>query len=324
MLTLESALPLTRGNPFGAWGLLSHLNPVRGSYTGVTTCEDAPARPVIGQVRYTLGERSAHLAFLAPENQLLVRELPELLESLTVEAANWGAMHLIAEVDEGSPAFVALRRAGFSVYAWQRIWNIDNTPNLTDLMVKEDCADGEDAQITEENHQTEGKRIWKNTTSKDRVAIQGLYHSLVPAIVLPVEPLPEGRLTGLIYRSACELIGFVLPQYGPLGIYLQPFIHPGAEQTGALLAEMVRAIPERRNRPVYICVRSYQGWLEPYLEKMNAGVSPRQAVMVKHMAITQRANVLIPGLEKVNTERPAPVAHFHLPPKGKDHPFGNN
>jgi hypothetical protein len=43
-------------------------------------------------------------------------------------------------------------------------------------------------------------------------------------------------------------------------------------------------LPDRRNRPVYVCVRSYQAWLEPVLADLGAKAGQRQAVMVKHLA----------------------------------------
>jgi len=39
------------------------------------------------------------------------------------QAGDWGAFHILAEVDESSDAYRALRMAGFSVYAWQRLPN---------------------------------------------------------------------------------------------------------------------------------------------------------------------------------------------------------
>ena len=50
--------------------------------------------------------------------------LPELVEHLVVQVGEWGAFHVIAEIDETSDAFPALRQAGFSVYAWQRMWDV--------------------------------------------------------------------------------------------------------------------------------------------------------------------------------------------------------
>jgi hypothetical protein len=68
------------------------------------------------------------------------------------------------------------------------------------------------------------------------------------------------------------------------GIVLTPFIHPEAIDVGARLISLLNHLPDRRNRPVYLCVRSYQAWLEPALEDLGGKASPRQAVMVKHLA----------------------------------------
>ena len=65
---------------------------------------------------------------------------------------------------------------------------------------------------------------------------------------------------------------------------LSPLIHPEATQVGEKLASLITHLPERRNRPVYVCVRSYQAWLEPVLADLGARGADRQAVMVKHLA----------------------------------------
>jgi hypothetical protein len=49
------------------------------------------------------------------------------------------------------------------------------------------------------------------------------------------------------------------------------------------LSALIGNLPDRRNRPVYVCVRSYQAWLEPVLADLGAKSGQRQAVMVKHL-----------------------------------------
>ena len=66
----------------------------------------------------------AKLLYLAPTTELTHPGLPPLIEHLSAEAGQWGAFHVIAEVDETSDAFPALRAAGFAVYAWQRLWDV--------------------------------------------------------------------------------------------------------------------------------------------------------------------------------------------------------
>jgi hypothetical protein len=77
---------------------------------------------------------------------------------------------------------------------------------------------------------------------------------------------------------------FVSAVHGAQGIVLTPLIHPEVTDVGAKLASLISHLPERRNRPVYLSVRSYQAWLEPVLADLGAQAADRQAVMVKHLA----------------------------------------
>jgi hypothetical protein len=65
---------------------------------------------------------------------------------------------------------------------------------------------------------------------------------------------------------------------------LTPLIHPEATDAGARVAALTHSLPDRRGRPVYLCVRSYQAWLEAVLADLGAVAAGRQAVMVKHLA----------------------------------------
>jgi hypothetical protein len=42
----------------------------------------------------------------------------------------------------------------------------------------------------------------------------------------------------------------------------------------------------RKTRPVYICLRSYQDWLQDALEDMGAQAGPRQVVMARRTSLT--------------------------------------
>src|SRR6266511_4327810 len=111
---LDTARALTRGNPLGAVGLIAYVNPVRHIYSAIVNgSEDS----VLGGIIHSRDETFAKLLYLAPASQLNHPDLPELIEGLAAQAGEWGAFHVLAEVDETSDAFVPLRRSGFSVYA---------------------------------------------------------------------------------------------------------------------------------------------------------------------------------------------------------------
>jgi hypothetical protein len=115
-LALDITRALTRGDPLGPMGLLAYLNPTRHVYTAVSTHDDQA--PLMGSVTHRENDTSARLSFLAPRDDLVTDGLPALLDHLAEQAGKWGAVHVQAEVDELSPVFKTLRRAGFAVYAW--------------------------------------------------------------------------------------------------------------------------------------------------------------------------------------------------------------
>src|SRR5512140_3063632 len=113
VISLDAARLLTRGNPLGAIGVMAYVNPRRHIYSAVSRDDGAP---IAGGVIQTNGDLFAKLLYLAPASQMEHHALPALIENLVTQAGQWGAMHVLAEVDETGPAFAPLRKAGFSVY----------------------------------------------------------------------------------------------------------------------------------------------------------------------------------------------------------------
>lgn len=251
---LDTARTLTRGNPLGAVGLMAYMNPSRHIYSAII---NGSKEAVLGGIIHLRDDTFAKLLYLAPASQLGHPDLPELIENLSSQAGSWGAFHVIAEVDERSDAFVPLRRSGFSVYAWQRMWDV--------------------SQIADSGSGVE----WTRVKSVDLQSIQNLHHQIVPPLLQPIESQPK-ETSGWMCNEGMKC--YVGVSQGAYGIVLSPLIHPEATDVSAKLASLVAKLPDRRNRPVYICVRSYQAWLEPVLADLGAQGADRQAVMVKHLA----------------------------------------
>jgi len=251
---LDTARTLTRGNPLGAVGLFSYVNPARHIYSAIVNGED---ESVLGGIIHSRDDMFAKLLFLAPSSQLGHPDLPELIDNLSAQAGAWGAFHVLAEVDETSDAFIALRKAGFSVYAWQRMWDVSNIA------------------------ETGSSFNWMRVKSVDVPSIQNLYYQIVPPLLQPVEPQPKSAL-GWMCNEGVKC--YISAMQGVYGIVLSPLIHPEATDVSTKLASLISNLPDRRNRPVYLCVRSYQAWLEPVLADLGARGADRQAVMVKHLA----------------------------------------
>jgi len=253
-VALDTTRLLTRGNPLGAVGLLAYLNPARHVYSAVSN----DGTHLFGGIIHTNGGTFARLLYLAPAADLTHPDLPALIDHLVAEAGTWGAFHVLAEVDERSDAYRALRRAGFAVYAWQRIWDISALASSA-AGVK-----------------------WRRSTDADLPSMQSLHHQIVPALLHPIEQAPQ-RPEGLVCR-ADGMRGYVDLAYGMYGVMLTPLIHPEATDVGEKLSALPGDLPDRRSRSVYLCVRSYQAWLEPVLEDLGALPGNRQAVMVRHLA----------------------------------------
>ena len=277
-LTLDSTRVLTRGNPLGAASLLAYVNPTRHMYAAVANGNESS---LVGGVIHSRGDTYAKLLYLAPASRLNYAVLPELVEHLITQVGEWGAFHVIAEIDETSNAFPALRQAGFSVYAWQRMWDISELNSSIEL------------------------KNWARARSVNQPALQSLYHQIVPQLMHPVEPLSRNA-RGLICDG--EVKCYVSLASGAQGIVISPLIHPEATGVEAKLASLLNCIPNRRGRPVYLCVRSYQAWLEPALEDLGAKSAPRQAVMVKHLARLIKDEQTVPAVPSGVSVQPSRVS----------------
>ncbi len=285
--------------------MLDHLRLEHGSYTSVVR-PGGGKPPVFGQMHYTTGERLARMSFVVPTRALETPALNRVLDNLAWEAGNRGAFNLVAEVEENSPAFEVLRRAGYTVYGWQRVWEIRQPQN----------------QIANSS------MTWIPISDMDDLAVRLLYQSLVPPLVQGAEPLQGHLFTGSLYRQHDEVVAYIEATFGPRGIFLQPVFHPAADGIVALLNAYLHGLQFQLGRPVYIAVRSYQAWLESAIEQsLDARPVCRQALMVKRLAAPQRVLAYANNHNRISENRqPAlvgpvhqekhlPVPHHHRLPK---------
>lgn len=217
------------------------------------------------------------------------QDLIPLLEGLIHSAGTWEAKQLIAELPQASDWFRPLRRAGFSVIAKQRLFYID--PGSIQL------AEGS---------------TWRTWHSGDIYAMRKLYQMLVPPLIQSVEPLTRLHMLGMAsYDEGGVLQAYVDLAYGPMGIWVMPFIHPQASSDPTdLLNQLMLTMPDVGQRPVAIVCRSYQPWIEAALDTMPGVFSPEQVVMVHHLAIRQTslAPAAFKPFENGKTEPTFPVA----------------
>lgn len=306
-LCLASQLAFTRGPQALQAVLLDAFSGARGPATIVVRSDGVLG---IGQLLHRPDQPHARLAFIAPA-ELMEGEIGiELLEGLGRSAGERGAHHLIAEVDEESPAFEVLRRAGFAIYARQRIWLLAQGkwvhPNASAQPRALKAGDPSTARSGRGSKREAGG--WRPEAKKDSLPIRSLYASLVPGLVQQVEP-PSDRIgSGMVHHEAGELLGYIDLERGPLGEWMQPYFHPAAGTAEMLLAAF---LAERdRRQPLYACVRSYQSWMNGALQRLGFEPARDQAVMVRSLVAVVRdpspANT--PTLERARAE-PGPAGY---------------
>ena len=92
-------------------------------------------------------------------------------------------------------------------------------------------------------------------------------------------------------------------------MWVQPYFHPAAEGPERLLRAALQELRDRRTRPLFMCVRSYQSWMTAPLHDLGFEARADQAVMVKRLAVNLRQlqPALMPALEG---SLPKPTAPF--------------
>lgn len=258
----DSEIALTRGAHPLQSALLAFLSPGVSLPTFVLRKEDDRQTVGFGQVRFRSGDSHARLIFLAPSYSE-ESEWEKLLERLIIEAGARGAYNLIAEVDEHSPEFEAMRRMGFAIYTRQTVWHRPSShrPEATSLRV-----------------------MLRPQQSIDTINIQTLYSNLTPKLIQQVEAPPAHFGHGYVFEENNEVMAFFDVSRGPIGIWIQPYLHPDvSDKSEDLLSDLLSRFADRESTPVYVCVRSHQDWLRTPLTQLKFAAWGDQAVMVKRL-----------------------------------------
>ena len=288
-ICLDSQLALTRGPQAVQTALLEIFRPGNHSACTIVLRSDGEQDLAgIGQFFFSDDRQHARLAFVSPSELLASDDGLHLLDGLARMAGERGAQTLIAEVGETDPVFETLRRAGFAIYARQRIWQLEGIRSAA-------------LPAREEN--------WRPVSSRDRFSVHGLYTNIVPALVQQVEQPPIENSQGLVFESDDEILGYLDVHRGANGIWVQPYFHPAAELTDELLAGFIQELGTHGGKPLYICVRSYQGGLGGSLDRLGLQPFTDQAVMVKRLAASVR-RALEQALPALDGTQPEPTAPF--------------
>lgn len=260
-VSLDIVTKLTRGvNPINAafWASL----PLGQMGMPTYVLRDSDAR-CLGLLRHREGAPQAYIAYLAPDLDQGADPTHwlELVEGLVQAAGERGAHILNAEVDPGSQTFVALREAGFAVFARQEVWRLTSAPAVEAPVAR-----------------------LRPCTDADSISVTALYVNMVPRLVQQAISPPEAGDRGLVYcNEQGHAAGYFAIFEGQRGILLRPLLHPEVyEQAVDLIADALRHLAPSDRTPVYCAVHSYQEWLHEPLAAAGFALWARQAVMGKY------------------------------------------
>jgi len=273
---LDSELGLTRDARGPNSLLLSSLLFPRGVYTLVARSN---SQPVVGQFRYRPDDLIAHIVYLAPSLDDHIEDDTvwlHILDAMAREAGKHGAHSLVAEVETSSNLFQTLRTARFALYVRQIIWR--HGP------LQPDTAQ-QPIALTPENE-------------NDQIGILSLITNTMPTMLQQVAS-PPGDMVGLVYRKNGRIEAYIGVSEGKQGVYLLPYLHPDVMSEAADIITSAIASAERACKvPVYVCVRSYQNWLDNVMHALNFEEWVEQAVMVKQIA----AGIKHPGFARMSIQ----------------------
>jgi hypothetical protein len=307
---LDSETALTHGPHPLQGALLDYLMPGVGMPTLIwrpserngDTGSLGAGRAVIGQLHHRLGRRQAQVMFMAPQATQAAEGWLELMERLAQMAGERGAHNLLAEVNEDSAEFEALRSAGFAIYARQSVWKLpaQGQPLTASVAVP-----------------------LRPAVSADAFAVSTLYSNIVPRLIQQVEQPPHRIERGYVLEQHSELIAYLDVRRGPLGIWVKPYLHPEVyDLSDAVLQAGLSQLKPGTDKPVYVCVPRYEDWLQEVVARAGFEARGSQAVMVKRLAVGLTEARLKP-LPAVDGQITTPAAQITTTPHAERLAAGN-
>jgi hypothetical protein len=277
-LVLDTSLQLVYNPGLFSCCLLSLVFPRSEFYTAVDPLRDDQFPALFGQITLARKGPSARLAFLAPGNPAGNYNFGPLLSHLAGEAAERGAIQILAEASLDSPGEELLSRCGFRPYAEQQIWKLPRR-----------LAYGS------------GKRSWIPASRRDNQRAASLYQRSLPSKIQHVEPPPTfPEAQAMVSWADGRLVGLALTQFGPRGILIDLLLDRSQHTIDEYLSALMFHLPYRSTRDVYLRVRSYQQELASALERIGASPGERQRALVKKLAVHYNAKqtFAVQGFEK--------------------------
>jgi len=279
---------------------------------GVSTyvCDEMEGdRRMTGFAQVRLRKRAeADVVYLAPSLSAAGEAMTiwrRLLEKLCREAGEQGIQRIFARLPEDGLEVAAFQLVGFSIYTQEDIFRLAKMP--PGLPSPE-------------------KKTLRPQQPADGWGLQGLYAAIAPRLVQQVENLTAkkweatpgpwlrpARREGWVLEDKGKVIGYARIRQGQTGHWLEMLLHPQAyERADELVGQSLSFLAEYPPRPIYCCLRRYQGGLRVPLEGKGFLLFASQCAMVKYTTVRVRepALKLIPALEK-RAEAATPMMKTH-------------
>ena len=94
---------------------------------------------------------------------------------------------------------------------------------------------------------------------------------------------------------------------GRRGVWAQLFAERGSFPLEDGLADLLIKLRPRPSRPLYLCVRDYQDWLEPVLEQLDGQPGPRQAALLRRTVMPVKVKDLQRAARAAFVEPTTPI-----------------
>ena len=248
------------------------------------------------QVRLRKESSEADVVYLAPSLSAAGEAMTiwrRLLEKLCREAGEQGIQRIFARLPEDGLEVAAFQLVGFSIYTQEDIFRLAKMPPGLPRPEKKTIRPQQPA---------------------DGWGLQGLYAAIAPRLVQQVENLTAekwdatpgpwlrpARREGWVLEDKGKVIGYVRIRQGQTGHWLEMLLHPQAyERADELVGQSLSLLAKYPPRPLYCCLRRYQGGLRVPLEAQGFQLFASQCVMIKHTTVRVKKPVLklVPGLDK--------------------------
>lgn len=241
---------------------LELLFPQHDSITAVVQ-EERGGLKNIGQVH--LYEEAAYLMYVYPEDLACVVDACALLDGLVRLAGERGAHFLLAAIEENNPIHYGLHRSGFRPAYSHKLWQVNPKLPLS--------------------HNPDYK--WIPVVEKDFLSLSSIYQYCVPPALQSILPFKPNQLPTLMLSVNQDVKGFAYIHPYAQAVFLYPYLSPSLADVSQGMSSLINTIDTRAK--TFVIVPSFEGWLENARMILSATTVMRQQLLVKHIALQQKA-----------------------------------